>query len=208
VAATLLHPPRAANDTTSAPDEGAEALVRPAMRGDRSAMRALLVVLVPVVARAARRVLGRGHPDIDDVGQQALGALVQRLPSFRGESSVAHFAERIAVYKALSARRDAGARRRLVEAAAREGEGASAPPDTASEPSCRALLLEALDTLSPEQAEALTLHFLFDHTVPEIAAVAGVPAETVRSRLRLGKQALRARIQKDERLVALREGWE
>ena len=35
----------------------------------------------------------------------------------------------------------------------------------------------------------------------------GVPPETVRSRLRLGKQALRARIQNDERLSALREEW-
>jgi RNA polymerase sigma-70 factor (ECF subfamily) len=208
VAVTLLHPPLDASDTTSGRDDGADALVRPAVRGDRAAMRALLLVLVPVVARAARRVLGRGHPDIDDVGQQALGALVQKLPSFRGESSVAHFAERIAVYKALSARRDAGARRRLAEAAAREPEDAPAPAQTPGEPSSRALLLEALDTLSPEQAEALTLHFLFDHTVPEIAAMTGVPAETVRSRLRLGKQALRTRIQKDERLMALREGWE
>jgi RNA polymerase sigma-70 factor (ECF subfamily) len=169
-------------------------------------MRALLLALAPIVARAARRVLGAGHPDLDDVGQQALAALVRRLASFRGDSSVTHFAERIAVYRALSARRDAGARRRLAEEAAREGT-CSSPAADGSGPARSGLLLEALDTLSPEQAEALTLHFFFDHTVPEIAAMTGVPPETVRSRLRLGKQALRARIQKDERLGALREEW-
>jgi RNA polymerase sigma-70 factor (ECF subfamily) len=66
-------------------------------------------------------------------------------------------------------------------------------------------LLEALEALPPPQAEALALHFLFDHTVPEIAGMLGVPPETVRSRLRLGKQALRARIVSDTRLAALLE---
>jgi RNA polymerase sigma factor (sigma-70 family) len=185
----------------------ADALVAPAVEGDRAAMRSLLLALAPVVARAARRVLGRSHPDVDDVGQQALAAVVQRLASFRGESSVAHFAERIAVYRALSARRDGNARRRLEILAAEEG---GRGPSTAYEPdpSGSALLLEALDALSPQQAETLTLHFLFDHTVTEIAAMTSVPAETVRSRLRLAKQALRDRIQKDQRLAALREGWQ
>lgn len=170
-------------------------------------MRALLVALAPVVSRAARRVLGRSHSDVDDVGQLALAAVVQRLASFRGESSVAHFAERIAVYRALSLRRDAAARWRLEALAAHEGERVPAvghEPD----PGRAALLLEALDALSPQQAETLTLHFLFDHTVTEIAAMSSVPAETVRSRLRLGKQALRERVQKDPRLAALREGWQ
>ena len=171
-------------------------------------MRALLVALVPVVARAARRVLGAGSPRRSTMsGSRPWRRCVRRLASFRGESSVTHFAERIAVYRALSARRDAGARRRLAEEAA-PGRGVRAAGRGRSEPARAGLLLEALDTLSPEQAEALTLHFFFDHTVPEIAAMTGVPPETVRSRLRLGKQALRARIQKDERLSALREEWQ
>ena len=166
MSAPLLHPPAPARDAGDGRDDGADALVGPAVRGDRAAMRALLIALAPVVARAARRVLGTRHPDLDDVGQQALAALVRRLASFRGESSVAHFAERIAVYRALSARRDAGARRRLAEEAARE-RACSSPAADGSEPARSGLLLEALDTLSPEQAEALTLHFFFDHTVPE-----------------------------------------
>jgi RNA polymerase sigma-70 factor (ECF subfamily) len=190
-------------------DCGVDALVAPAVRGDRAAMRALLMAVAPVVARAARRVLGRSHADVDDVAQQALAALVQRLPSFRGDSSITHFAERIAVYRALSARRDSGARRRLTaEAALQEGQADSSPPADGTEPERAALLLAALDTLSPEQAEALTLHFLFDHTVKEIADMTGAPSETVRSRLRIGKQALRVKIRKDPHLAVLREGWE
>jgi len=69
----------------------------------------------------------------------------------------------------------------------------------------RAALLSAMDALPPAQAEALALHFLFDHTVAEIAAMADCPEETIRSRLRLGKRTLRALIGRDARLASLRE---
>jgi RNA polymerase sigma-70 factor (ECF subfamily) len=53
---------------------------------------------------------------------------------------------------------------------------------------------ELLDTLSDPLAEALALHCILGYTVQEVAATCAVPQETVRSRLRLAKQALRKRI--------------
>jgi len=178
-----------------------------ALQGDAAAMRSLLAALAPVVMRAARRLLGRGHPDVDDVAQQALVGVIERLPGFRGESSLAHFAERIAVYRALTARRDARFRQRLAADAADAGDGARAdsPFAIAASRARLALLREALDALSAPQAEALALHFLFDRTIAEIAAMTDAAEETVRSRLRLGKQALRTKIEKDGRFRALRE---
>jgi len=38
-------------------------------------------------------------------------------------------------------------------------------------------------------------------TMPEIAAVTGAPLETVRSRLRLGRNAVRMRVLEDRRLL-------
>ena len=190
----------------AAPADILATLIRPAADGDRAAMRALLAAVAPVVARAARRVLGTGHSDVEDVAQQALAAFVRRLPHFRGESSIAHFAERIAVYRALSARRDDGARRRVtVPFAPDEIDELPSPPGDTEEAGRRALLLEALDGVPAPQSEALALHFLFDHTVAEIAEILSIPEETVRSRLRRGKQALRAKIVKSERLATL---WE
>jgi len=202
--------------TRAAPSEDADAsddmrpLVASARSGDRAAMRALLTAVAPVVARAARRVLGRANPDVEDVAQQALAAFVDRLPTFRGESTVKHFAERIAVYRALTARRDAQVRQRHVMPGGPVDE--LGVPDIAPAHDValagrhrRDLLLEALEALSSPQAEALALHFLFDHTIAEIAGMMGTPEETVRSRLRLGKQSLRARILRDPRLTPLRE---
>jgi RNA polymerase sigma-70 factor (ECF subfamily) len=202
-----------------------------ALAGNTRAMRDLLASVAPVVARAVRRVLGPSHADLDDAAQQALAGLVARLPGFRFESSLAHFAQRIAVYQALTLRRDAGVRLRLESeaaaavpappaaaagagAAAARGERAGDPADPAPSPasaveerSLRALLLRALDGLAPAQAEALALHFFFGHTAGEIARLTASSEETVRSRLRLGKKALREHITKSDALAPLREGW-
>lgn len=204
--------------TRAAPLEDADSsdelrpLVAPARGGDRAAMRTLLLAVAPVVARAARRVLGRANPEAEDVAQQALAAFVERLDSFREESTVKHFAERIAVYRALTARRDAQVRGRHVSAEISldeightGGPSGEAPHTAALQGRRRELVLEALETLPAAQAEALALHFLFDHTVVEIAGMTGTPPETVRSRLRLAKQGLRARIMGDPRLSPLRE---
>lgn len=185
-------------------------LVAAARSGDRTAMRALLTAVAPVVARACRRILGRANPDAEDVAQQALAAFVERLDTFRGESSVKHFAERIAVYRALTARRDARVHLRHLTPDLPVDELGLHSVEPAHDVALagrdrRELLVEALEALAAPQAEALALHFLFDHTVVEIAAIMGTPEETVRSRLRLGKQSLRARITRDPRLAPLRE---
>jgi RNA polymerase sigma-70 factor, ECF subfamily len=52
------------------------------------------------------------------------------------------------------------------------------------------LLNYALDQLSPEHREAVTLRFLEDMTIDEIAAATECPAGTVKSRLHYAKQAL------------------
>ena len=49
----------------------------------------------------------------------------------------------------------------------------------------------ALDQLPLPQREALTLYFLQDLSIDEIAGVLGVPPGTVKSRLHYGKQAVR-----------------
>ena len=65
-------------------------------------------------------------------------------------------------------------------------------PDVEAEARASAhLVRELIATLPEAQAEALALHCVLGFTVGEIAAAAGLPLETVRSRLRLAKSALR-----------------
>ena len=70
----------------------------------------------------------------------------------------------------------------------------------------RALVRRLLDDLPEVIAEALALHFILDHTVEEIAAATAVPANTVWSRLRLGKRALRRRLEGDVHLTEMLRG--
>jgi RNA polymerase sigma-70 factor (ECF subfamily) len=49
----------------------------------------------------------------------------------------------------------------------------------------------------------LALHFVLGYSVEEIAASTEVPANTVWSRLRLGKQALRKKLERDDRIAEL-----
>jgi len=59
----------------------------------------------------------------------------------------------------------------------------------------REALGRLLDDLPTSQAEALVLHVALGFTVEEVAAAVGRSVETVRSRLRLAKQAVRDRIE-------------
>ena len=55
-------------------------------------------------------------------------------------------------------------------------------------------------------AETLILRYFMGHTLDEVAAATDVPANTVRSRIRLARNALGLRIADDERSAARREG--
>jgi DNA-directed RNA polymerase specialized sigma24 family protein len=58
-----------------------------------------------------------------------------------------------------------------------------------------------LDDLPEEQAEALALRFMLGWSLIEISEASGAPVNTVRSRLRLAKEALRRRVEADAALA-------
>ena len=90
--------------STSPADVSADGRVERAVEGDVAAIREILEAVAPRVHAVARRVLGPGDPDTEDVTQEALIALVRALPSFRGEGTVAAFAARIGVRTAVASR--------------------------------------------------------------------------------------------------------
>ena len=68
----------------------------------------------------------------------------------------------------------------------------------------RELLRELLEELPEEQAEALTLRVIMGWSLEEVASASGAPVNTVRSRVRLAKEALRARIEAKPALAELK----
>lgn len=183
------------------------ALVDRAVRGDTAAIGQLLKALAPGVVRAARALLGSTHADVDDVIQQSLIGLVQALPAFRGECSPAHFASRIVTRTALAARRRAALRgERQDDALAPDACAVDASQADAVEAERRRQLVRGLmETLPDEQAETLALRVVLGFSLEEVAEATGVPLNTVRSRVRLAKTALKRRIEADPRLLAALE---
>lgn len=184
-----------------APESAMVRLARSAGAGDTQAMRALLREIAPRIERVVRAVLGRANEDADDVVQQAMLGFVQALPSFRGECEPVHFASRVAARTAIACAR----RRRTLSARHEDGVELDALPRDAGatpEPLATAqrtrrmeLLRHVLAQIPPEQAETLSLRVVLGWSLAEIAEAMGVPLNTVRSRLRLAKTALRAAIQ-------------
>lgn len=185
-------------------------LVKAAADGDPTAAATLVAHVGGSMLTVVRRVLGFGHTDIEDVAQEATIAFLGSLSRFRGECRVSHFANRIALVTALEKRRSLRSRRRWWELGGRNlesfpDEGIASPLATMVSSRRRTLVRQLLGELPPVIAEALALHFLLDHTVEEIAAMASVSPNTIWSRLRLGKKALRKKLQCDERMAEMLE---
>ena len=187
---------RAAELQPAAPTSDAMELARSAALGDAVATRRLLELVAPRVIRAARAVMGAHHPDFEDAIQLTLIALIHALPSFRGECAPERFAARIAV-------RTAGAVRRRARTRGTREDGSIDPDGFVSDgedPRAarrRRTLRTLLDDLPEEQAEALAMRVALGWSLKDIAETTGVPLNTVRSRIRLAKEALRRRIADD-----------
>jgi RNA polymerase sigma factor (sigma-70 family) len=184
-------------------------VARQAGGGDRNAMRELVKAVGPAMLRAVRKVMGPRTADVEDVVQEAVEGLLQALCSFKGQCTVLHFACRVAVLSALSSRRRANFRAELTVVDPDAGETAASlapsPLEGAVANRRRRMVGQLLDELPPAQSEVLVLHCALGFSVDEIAASLGRPAETVRSRLRLAKQALRERISTSSELAEILE---
>jgi len=172
-------------------------------------MRRLVVAVGPAMLRAVRKVLGHATSDTEDVLQDAVEGLLHALATFRGECTVLHFACRVAVLSALASRRRADYRAQwtadVPEAVDFCLSPAPSPAEGVSANQRREILGMLLDELPPAQAEVLVLHCALGFSVEEIACAGNHPMETVRSRLRLAKLTLRARISASPELAEILE---
>jgi RNA polymerase sigma-70 factor (ECF subfamily) len=160
--------------------------------------------LAPKLDRIVRAVLGASHPDVDDALQHALIGLARALPSYRGDCDLLGYARVIAVRAAVLTRKRARARQVLRQDEAEADDLTAAGPS----PSERAashrrmeVLRDLLAELPQEQAETLAMRVVLGCSLEEVAKTTGVPVNTVRSRVRLAKERLKARIESEPSLM-------
>ena len=174
-------------------------LVLRAQQGELEAQNQIVAELSPGVLRALTVLLGRTHPDLEDLAQDVLLAVLCALPDFRGDSTLLHFAVRIAARKSVLVRRRARSVLGWLEGFWRGELPLRQSPTSAHEElraeRQRALLRLLLSELPDAQAEALLLRVVCGHSIEEISTITQTQFNTVRSRLRLAKEALRQRIE-------------
>jgi RNA polymerase sigma-70 factor (ECF subfamily) len=189
---------------SSAAGEPTVELARIAGAGDSVATAKLLRQFAPRLSRVVRAVLGGGHPDVEDAVQQALIGFVHALPAFRGDCDPLGYATVIAVRTAVAVRK----RSRTEQTRRDDGADADAiaelrpsPSDEAASQRRKEIMRDLLAEIPAEQAEALASRVVLGWSLEEIAAHSGAPLNTVRSRLRLAKEALKRKIEADSGLL-------
>ncbi|MFC6092460.1 sigma-70 family RNA polymerase sigma factor [Saccharothrix lopnurensis] len=164
---------------------GPDALVEPAVRGDRRAVEALLGLIRPLVVRYCRARVGRGErsrSSADDVAQEVCLAVLKALPSYRDQGRpFLAFVYGIAAHKVADVHR-ASARDRA--------ESVSELPDSVSGgpgPEQEALRGELgerigrlLGVLPERQREILVLRVVMGMSAEETAVLVGSTPGAVR----------------------------
>jgi RNA polymerase sigma-70 factor, ECF subfamily len=179
------------------------ALAHEAAKGDSAAMSVLLRAVGPKLIVVVRAILGASHPDVDDAVQQTLIGFVQALPSFRGDCDPTGYGRVIAVRTSMAIRKRARVRdARSDDSFEADAMPSMRPPAHATVDAMRRkeVVRDLLEELPAEQGEAFAMRIILGFSLEEIARESGAPLNTVRSRLRLAKERLRARIENDPRL--------
>lgn len=166
-------------------------LVLRAQAGDRAAMNQLLSGIAPPLTRFIGRIAGDFR---EDVCQDVLLTIARKLTWLDEPRAFRPWAYRIAARAALKY----AAREKRVWPLESVGEiveslAAVEPPP----PGLIEQVPDLLSTLSPRSRVVLTLHYLEELRLDDVAAVLDIPLGTVKSRLAFGLRQLREHLRKE-----------
>jgi RNA polymerase sigma factor (sigma-70 family) len=168
-----------------------DALAREALAQDPAAVRRFLLAIAPVIGRACRGVMGARHSDLEDTIQDCFVDVTRGLPSYRFEGSLVGFVTKIAVRRALIHRRRSVARLQHFQLLDDLNDEVPVPDANVGEIERAEVMRDLIRRVRPIQAETLVMRIVLGFTVEEIALATEVSVNTVKTRLRLAKKALR-----------------
>jgi RNA polymerase sigma factor (sigma-70 family) len=166
-----------------------ETLARAASAGDPGALNSLLIAVEPEALRLCARFLPN-RQDAEEACQDTLWAVARGIGNFHGRSSFRTWLHSLAANRSRSTYQ--AIRRR------HSGEAAGAPLPDRADPRrtsvvavTRVDLLDALDGLPPDYAEAAALRDVLGLSYGDIAELLDVPEGTVKSRIHEARRRLR-----------------
>lgn len=181
-------PARPGGEAGARPDD--RTLVGRARAGDADAFRVLVERYRDRLHGLVLRIV-RTPADAEEVTQDAFVRAWLALPRFRGEASFSTWIYRIAVRRAFDRAQTLKLRR--AREAGLEAAGEPAAPGDLAERAAQVGRIEALvDLLPPAQRAAVTLYYLQDRSVEQVAETLEMPENTVKTHLSRARAALRA----------------
>jgi RNA polymerase sigma-70 factor, ECF subfamily len=174
------------------------ALVEAARSGDEEAFASIARGLADRLFAVAHRIL-RDIGRAEDAVQQTLVTAWRDLPALRDTARFDAWIHRILVHACYAEAKRASTWSANVVALPIDGP---ATPDTTLDIVTRDALDRGFCRLPAEQRAAFVLRHHLGWSVPEIAENLGVPAETIKSRLRYATSTLRAALDADARTTS------
>jgi RNA polymerase sigma-70 factor (ECF subfamily) len=166
-------------------------LARSAAAGDEDALRAVALRLLDR-ARTTVRYLCGDSPDHPDLVQECLMQVLRSIGSYRGESLLETWGDRVVVRTALRLIKRERARLEDADDAVIEHAVEPDTPESALRRARRQAGMAALyQKLSPERRAVVMLRAVYGYSTPEIAAITESGLETVRSRYKMARRQLR-----------------
>jgi RNA polymerase sigma-70 factor, ECF subfamily len=174
-------------------------LARRVARGETAAFEALMRRHNRTLFRTARAIL-RDDAEAEDALQEAYLHAYQAIGAFRGEAKLSTWLARIVANEALERLRKRARRAEILPLQPNAAPEDLDIPDTdmpktpereAEREQLRRLLEAQIDSLPGDYRTVFVLRAVEEMTVPETAAVLGIPQATVRSRLFRARSLLR-----------------
>jgi RNA polymerase sigma-70 factor, ECF subfamily len=178
----------------AAAEEKLNEAARQALQGNRSALKQFLQMVTPEVRRICRTIMGRDHAEVEDAIQECVLDVARALPQFRFEADVSHYVTKIATRRAISLQQRS--RARLQRYAPMEANVSPVMTFDQGLEHHANLVRRLLADLGEPQSTVLRLRLMLGHSIGEIASITGVSENTVKKRLRLGKNHLRRQLER------------
>jgi RNA polymerase sigma-70 factor, ECF subfamily len=159
-----------------------EALMGRIAKGDRLAMEVLYARHHVRVFRFSLRLIG-DEALAEDLATEVFLDVWRHADRFEGRSAVSTWVLGIARFKALSARRRRAAEQLDDEVAKTIEDPADDPAIVLEKNDTSMIIRECLTRLAPHHREIIDLAYYHEKSLEEVAAIVGVPKNTVKTRM-------------------------
>lgn len=181
-------------------------ICRHAADGDSEAKRRLMDLLFNRIHKTAS-YLSSNLEDGRDIAQMACVEVLLSAGSYRGESTLTYWADRVTLQTAAKFFAKKSRRRRLRERYLQPTSVAASFNDYLGRNEIRDRLTTLLRALKQKQREVVIFRYIHGYTNQEVADLCGIPLETARDRVKRGRVVLKKKMLKDPLLSEWIREW-